>query len=143
MRPSRDEYFAGLARAAAQMSTCPRLHVGAVIVKDRHIISTGYNGAPRGLPHCDDVGCELVHNHCIRTVHAEANALISAGFERTNGATLYVTHSPCYNCVKLIINAGIKRVVFVDTYGANKIITLLMKVDIEVSRLWKQRGNKK
>jgi dCMP deaminase len=93
------------------------LKVGAVVVKDRRVVSTGYNGAPRGLEHCDDVGCEMVNHHCIRTVHAEANALLFAGFERTNGATLYVTHAPCRSCVGLIINAGIKRVVFVDAYG--------------------------
>lgn len=140
MKPSRDEYFAGLARAAAQMSTCPRLHVGAVVVKNRRIVSTGYNGAPRGLPHCDDVGCELVGKHCVRTVHAEANALISAGFERTNGATLYVTHSPCRVCVGLIVNAGIKRVVFVDTYGDQRILKLLVAAGVEIHMLGKSRA---
>jgi dCMP deaminase len=135
MRPTRDEYFAGLARAAAQMSTCPKLHVGAVVVKNRRVVSTGYNGAPRGLPHCVDVGCELVNNHCIRTVHAEANALIQAGFERTNGATLYVTHSPCRACAGLIINAGIQRVVFVDTYGDQRILKLLKSARVAVKML--------
>ena len=138
MRPSRDEYFASLARTAAQMSTCPRLHVGAIVVKDRRRVSIGYNGAPRGLPHCDDVGCDLVDGHCVRTVHAEANALISVGFEHTNGATIYVTHSPCRACAGLIINAGIKRVIFVDTYGDNKIVTLLMEAGVEIRRLWKK-----
>lgn len=122
------------------MSTCPRLHVGAVVVKNRHVVATGYNGAPRGLPHCDEVGCEIVNNHCIRTVHAEANALIQAGFDRTNGATLYVTHAPCYECAKLIINAGISRVVFVDTYTNHKIVKLLKEVGIQVQQLGDDRG---
>ena len=115
-RKTWDQYFLDLARAAAQRSTCPRLRVGAVVVKSNKVIATGFNGAPRGQPHCDDVGCLMKNDHCIRAVHGDANALIFSG-EKSIGATLYITHAPCWSCAGLIINAGIARIVYAQDYG--------------------------
>lgn len=125
-RASWDEYFMKIATEVATRATCPRKHVGAVIVNNRTIISTGYNGSPRGLPHCTDegVGCELVklgdRESCIRTVHGEANAIAQAALHGSSieGAILYTTASPCYDCMKLIINAGIKEVVSKEFYSS-------------------------
>lgn len=122
-----DEYFIYLAYSAAKMSTCLREKVGAILVKDKRIISTGYNGAPRGLEHCTDVGCLIVNNHCTRAVHAEANALIFG-----KGSTLYCTHQPCYHCAGLIINAGIGRVVYDTKYGKPDSIYLMLRAGIVV-----------
>ncbi|NOZ51155.1 MAG: dCMP deaminase [Chloroflexi bacterium] len=120
-RPSWDEYFMCIALQAAKRSTCDRAHVGAVIVRDRRILTTGYNGSPSGLPHCDDIGHLLVEGHCLRTIHAEQNAIVQAGYlgVSVRGGTLYVTHQPCLTCAKLIINAGIRRVVYAGTYPDN------------------------
>ncbi len=117
-RPSWDEYFLKIAFTVAERSTCDRAHVGAVIVRDRRILATGYNGAPAGLPHCDDVGHLIVDGHCVRTLHAEQNAIIQAALHgvSTADATIYVTHQPCLTCAKMIINAGIKRVVYAGNY---------------------------
>ena len=118
MRDSWDQYFAKLASVAATRATCTRLHVGAVIVRDRQIIATGYNGSVRGAPHCDDRGCIVIDGHCIATVHAEANAIISAARNghSTEFATMYITHNPCLSCYKMMHQAGIKRVVFSELY---------------------------
>ena len=120
-RPSWDEYFMSIALQVAKRSTCDRAHVGAVIVRDRRILTTGYNGSPSGLPHCDDVGHLLVEGHCVRTIHAEQNAIVQAGYlgVSVRGGILYVTHQPCLTCAKLIINAGIRRVVYAGTYPDN------------------------
>lgn len=118
MRPSKDEYWMQIAREVATRATCNRRKVGAALVRNNRIVSTGYNGAPEGLPHCLDVGCDIENGHCVRTVHAEANALIQAGLDGpgTANTTLYTTASPCRGCMSLIINAGIKRVVYSDPY---------------------------
>lgn len=122
-RPDWDEYFLELAHNVASRSTCPRASVGAVLVHGKQIESTGYNGAPKGLPHCSEDGCYVKDirgeqdektEHCVRTVHAEQNAVIQA--DETEGATLYVTHQPCFRCAKMIINAGIDRIVFDKEY---------------------------
>ena len=120
-RPSWDEYFMSIALQVAKRGTCDRAHVGAVIVKDRRILTTGYNGSPAGLPHCDDVGHLMVEGHCVRTLHAEQNAIIQAAYlgVSVQGATIYVTHQPCLTCAKMIINAGIRRVVYAGTYPDN------------------------
>jgi dCMP deaminase len=117
-RPSWDEYFLQIAFTVAQRSTCDRAHVGCVLVRDRRILTTGYNGAPAGLPHCDEVGHLLVDGHCVRTLHAEQNALIQAALHGvgTEGATAYVTHQPCLTCAKMLINAGVRRVVYAGNY---------------------------
>jgi len=106
----------GIAIAAAQRSTCPRAKVGAVIVTAHDdIVGVGFNGAPIGKPHCTEVGCHVEDDHCLRTVHAELNALIRAG-RLARGATIYTTCFPCRVCAQLIINAHIKRAVYAEDY---------------------------
>lgn len=117
-RPSWDEYFLKLAMLASERSTCPRMHCGCVLVKDRFVLSTGYNGSLPGGAHCEDVGCLVVNNHCIRTNHAEINALCQAtrhGVAVTD-AIAYVTNMPCTACAKALIAAGIKRIVVCSDY---------------------------
>jgi dCMP deaminase len=123
-RSNWDEYFMKVAEVVASMATCDRKHVGAVIVVNKTVVSTGFNGAPRNMPHCDDVGHELKEmggrQSCVRTVHGEANAIVQAARTgaRVEGGTLYTTASPCYDCLKLIINAGIVRVVCKEFYAS-------------------------
>ncbi len=125
-RPSWDSYFIQMAQVVAGRSTCLRRQVGAVMVKDKQILSTGYNGSPSGLQHCDEVGCLRQslgvpsgerHEIC-RAVHAEQNALVQAAKHGVaiTGADLYTTHQPCVLCTKLLINAGIKRVIYTHSY---------------------------
>jgi len=126
MRPSWDEYFVEIARQVATRSTCLRRQVGAVIVRDKRILSTGYNGAPRGLPHCDVAGClreqlgipSGQRQEICRGLHAEQNAIIQAALHGVSveGGAIYVTHQPCITCAKMVINAGIVRVVCADSY---------------------------
>lgn len=116
MRKDWDRYFMDIAFEVKERSTCPRLHVGAVVVKDKRIKGTGYNGSPAGLPHCDDAGCLMVNNHCIRTIHAEVNALMECTPDERKGASIYITARPCAECSKLIINSGIKRVIYAKDY---------------------------
>ena len=117
-RPSWDEYFLRITAEVAQRSTCPRAAVGAVVVKDKRILTTGYNGAPSGLSHCTEVGCLMVDGHCVRAIHAEQNAFLQSARHgiAVAGGTIYVTHQPCLTCAKMIINAGIVRVVYVKVY---------------------------
>lgn len=141
-RPTLDEYFMEIASVVAKRSTCLRQHVGAVIVKDKRILATGYNGAPSGLPHCDEVGClrdkmdvpSGERQELCRGVHAEQNAIIQAakfGIS-VDGGTLYSTHCPCITCAKMIINAGIKRVVYGREYADKRGLELLKEAGIEV-----------
>ncbi len=116
MRKSWDEYFMDIAFQVKERSTCPRLHVGAVVVKDKRIKGTGYNGSPPGFPHCEEVGCLMIDGHCKRTIHAEVNALLECTPEERRGATIYVTAQPCLECTKLIIGSGITRVVYANPY---------------------------
>ncbi len=118
MRPSWDEYFLKLAMLASERATCPRMHCGCVLVKDRYVLSTGYNGSLPGLPHCDEVGCLIVDGHCVRTNHAEMNAITQAARHGVSllGATAYVTNTPCTTCAKALLAAGIRRVVIFSDY---------------------------
>lgn len=136
-RASWDEYFMKIAIQAATRSTCDRKHVGAVIVKDKTILSTGYNGSIRGLPHCDDIGHMMENGHCIATVHAEANAIIQAAKNGTaiDGADIYVTASPCWNCFKLIANSGIKRICYLEFYRDERIITTAEQANIVLEQI--------
>lgn len=133
-RISWDRYFMNLATQAATRSTCPRKHVGAVIVRDKTVLSTGYNGSIRGAPHCTDAGCLMDNDHCIRTVHAEANALVQAARHgiRLEGAQIYVTASPCFNCFKLIANAGIETVFFDEFYRDEKVLQFARELGIRM-----------
>jgi dCMP deaminase len=133
MRAPWDEYFMSIARVAATRSTCDRKFVGAVIVKDKTILSTGYNGSIRGTPHCSEVGHTIEHGHCVTTIHAESNAILQAAKNGVaiDGATIYVTVSPCWNCFKQIANAGIKRIVSSKMYES-LIWDLAAHLDIEM-----------
>jgi dCMP deaminase len=118
MRPGWDEYFLKLAMLASERATCPRMHCGCVLVKDRYVLSTGYNGSLPGSPHCEDAGCLIVDNHCVRTNHAEMNAICQAARHGVtlDGATAYVTNMPCTTCAKALIAAGVNRVVVFSDY---------------------------
>ncbi|NWG00593.1 MAG: dCMP deaminase family protein [Thermoanaerobaculaceae bacterium] len=133
-RVSWDRYFMNLAVQAATRSTCPRKSVGAVIVRDRAVLATGYNGSIRGLAHCSEVGCLMENDHCVRTVHAEANAILQAARHgvRIEGADIYVTASPCWECFKLIANAGIRRVLYGEFYRDQRIHEFAAEAGIEL-----------
>ncbi|MDI9639391.1 cytidine/deoxycytidylate deaminase family protein [Kamptonema cortianum] len=124
-RPSWDAYFMQIAHLVKTRATCPRRQVGAVIVRDRRILCTGYNGAPRGLAHCPAGGPDhdwpdgcMRAGHCIRSLHAEQNALLQAALLgiACQGSTMYVTCQPCNTCAKMILNAGIEHVIYEGDY---------------------------
>ena len=128
-RPSWDDYFLEIAKTVGTRGTCDRGRNGAVIVRNKRILTTGYVGSPMGLPHCDEVGHLMsdvvnpdgtVSKHCIRTIHAEQNAILQAAMHgvSTEGSTLYVKFEPCFTCAKMLINAGVKRVVCQKKYHA-------------------------
>jgi len=126
-----------IAKEVATRSTCDRKYIGAVIVREKTILSTGYNGSIKGLPHCDEAGHEMVDDHCIRTTHAEANAIVQAaknGVE-INQSEIYVTASPCYNCFKLIANAGIKTIYYGEFYREDRILEHAKEAGIELVSL--------
>lgn len=132
-----DDYFMAIAREVATRATCDRKHVGAVIVREKMILATGYNGSLRGADHCDEVGHLMVDGHCVRTVHAEANAIVQAARNgvRTEGGGIYVTASPCFGCFKLIANAGIRRIVFGEFYRDERIFAFSKELGIELVHL--------
>ena len=136
-RVSWETYFMNIAVEVATRSTCDRKHVGAVIVKDKTILSTGYNGSIKGLPHCDEAGHEMVDGHCVRTTHAEANVIVQGAKNgvKINHAEIYITASPCYNCFKLIANAGIKSIYFLEFYREERIIEHAREAGIELIQL--------
>ncbi len=149
-RPGWDEYFMEIAEVVAGRSTCLRRKVGAIVVKDRRILATGYNGAPVGLKHCMEVGClrELKgvppgerHELC-RGLHAEQNALIQAAVYGTaiQGAVYYVTHQPCVLCAKVLINAGIKKVVFKGEYPDSMALELFKEAGVELVNYERQNN---
>lgn len=133
-RAAWDEYFMSIAQVVATRSTCPRKYVGSVIVRNRTILSTGYNGSIRGMPHCSDVGHMMEDNHCVATIHAEANAIIQAAKNGVliDGGSCYVTASPCWNCFKQLANAGITRICFGEFYRDNRIFEIAGKIGIEL-----------
>jgi dCMP deaminase len=133
-RSSWDQYFMDIAKQVATRATCDRKHVGALLVRDRTILSTGYNGSIRGLPHCDEVGHMMENGHCVATVHAEANAIIQAAKNGVaiDGATIYTTASPCWPCFKLIANSGCQRIVFGEFYRDPRIFDYAAKLEIEL-----------
>ncbi|MGP1569506.1 MAG: deoxycytidylate deaminase [Eubacteriales bacterium] len=145
-RPSFDEYFMQMALLTAKRSTCLRRQVGAVIVKDKHIIATGYNGAPKGLAHCEEIGGCLReelgipsgerHELC-RALHAEQNAIIQAAVlgQSIENAVIYVTHQPCSICAKMIINAGIKKIMIHSGYPDEMSSKLLKEANIQIEKL--------
>lgn len=117
MRPDWDSYFMKIAYAVSERSTCDLSVVGCVLVREKRILTTGFNGSPVGQAHCEEVGHLMAGENCLRTIHAETNAIIQAALHgvSTKGATCYVTHFPCLNCTKVLINAGIIRIVYAST----------------------------
>ncbi len=142
MRESWDDYFMRIARDAATRATCDRKHVGAVIVRNNAILATGFNGSIRGQPHCDDVGHLMEDGHCVRTVHAELNAI---GQAARNGhavdkATIYTSASPCWPCFTVLANTGIVRIVFGEAYraadpGPKRVVEVAKSAGIELVAL--------
>ena len=151
-RISWDEYFMAQSHLLSLRSTCSRLSVGATIVKDKRIVSGGYNGSIKGDEHCIDVGCKVVEGHCVRTIHAEINAILQCSRfgVGTEGATIYVTHFPCLNCTKSIIQAGIKEICYANDYRNNEYARELLeksgvvvrKVDYDVNNVVERLLNK-
>lgn len=133
-RPSWDEFFLGLAEYVSQMGTCDRLRVGAVLVRDKHVLSMGFNGSPPGHPHCDEIGHLMIDGSCLRTRHAEFNAIAQAIKHQIDlkGATAYLTDSPCEDCARALIREGIRRVVFRRKYRKEEPLELLRKAGVEV-----------
>ena len=136
-RPDWDQYFLKLAMLASERATCPRMHCGCILVRDKHVIATGYNGSIPGDDHCEDVGCWVVENHCIRTNHAEMNALTQAARKghATEGATAYVTNMPCTACAKALVAAGIKRVVIFSDFHDTVATKFFAKADIKIDKI--------
>ncbi len=136
-RPSWDEYFLKLAMLVSERATCPRMHAGAVLVKNKRILATGYNGSIPGQPHCDDIGCMIVDNHCVRTIHAEMNAIIQCAIHgvSTQGATAYITNMPCTNCAKALIGAGIKEIVIFSDYHGTLAKEFFKDANVTIRRM--------
>jgi len=138
-----DTYFMRIAQFVAERSTCLRAKVGAVIVRDRSIVATGYNGAPSGMPHCLDEGCLIYRTrtpdgveeeNCYRTIHAEINAIAQAARHGSGieGASIYVTASPCIHCLKVLINVGMKKIYYATPYKIHTIEEMIRPLDIEL-----------
>lgn len=157
-RPSYDEYFMEMAQVVSKRSTCLRRKVGAILVKDKHILSTGYNGAPKGLKHCSEIGCLREnlnvpsgerHELC-RGLHAEQNAIIQASVFGTSikDSVLYCTNTPCVVCVKMLINAGVKEIVFDGDYPDDLAKQILSESNIKIRKfnkknsIWNQKNEK-
>jgi dCMP deaminase len=145
-RPSWDQYFITITRNVADRSTCLRAKVGAVIVRDRSILATGYNGAPAGMPHCLDVGCLVyesktpdgnIESNCFRTIHAEINAIAQAARNgtRIDGADIYVTHTPCIHCFKTLVNTGISRIFYEKPYKLETLEELRRNTGVKLTKV--------
>jgi dCMP deaminase len=142
-RPSWDEYFMGIAKLTSERSTCLRRKVGAVIVRDKQVVATGYNGAPKGIAHCDEKGGCLReklgvpsgerHELC-RALHAEQNAIIQAATsgQSIEGSTIYITHQPCVICAKMIINAGIRKIIVEEGYPDELAVEILDEAGLKI-----------
>jgi len=142
-RPSWDDYFLEMAHVIAKRSTCLRRRVGALLVREKRILATGYNGAPSGVPHCEEVGCRRAgipsgeRAELCRALHAEQNAIIQGALHgvTTRGAVLYCTNQPCVTCAKMLINAGILRVVYQGDYPDELAREMLAEAGVEVVRV--------
>jgi len=136
-RVSWDRYFMDIAQVVSSRSTCSRKNVGSVIVRDRTILSTGYNGSLRGLPHCDDIGHMMEGGHCVATIHAEQNAIIHAAKNGVaiNGGTIYVNALPCWTCFNSITHAVLRRIVYGEFYRDERIFEFSQRLGIELEHL--------
>lgn len=141
-----DQYFMTITQQVAERSTCNRAKVGAVIVRDRNILATGYNGAPAGMPHCTDAGCLIyesktpngeVEQNCFRTIHAEINAIAQAAKNGSNikDSSIYVTHTPCIHCIKVLVNTGIKTVYYESPYKLNTLEEILRNTRVHMEKV--------
>jgi dCMP deaminase len=143
-RPSYDEYFMEMAHVVAKRSTCLRRRVGAILVKDKHILSTGYNGAPKGMRHCSETGCLREHmnipsgerHELCRGLHAEQNVIIQAAVFGTSikGSTLYCTNTPCVVCLKMLINAGVLEIIYAGDYPDDLAKTMMGESNLKIKR---------
>ena len=138
-RVSWEVYFMNIAKEVGTRSTCNRKHVGAVIVRGKTILATGYNGSIRGLAHCDEAGHEMDNTHCVRTIHAEANAIVQSARHgvRIEDSEIYITASPCYDCFKMIANVGIRKIYFGEFYRDERIMEHAKELDIKLIDLSK------
>lgn len=135
-RPNWDDYFMAMTRIVATRSSCDRLAAGAILVQQKRIIATGYNGAPSGQPNCLEAGHLLEDGHCVRTIHAEHNTILQVAVlqgSSTDGATLYATYNPCIHCAKYIVAAGVKRVVVGKIYRNAQALDYLREAGLEVT----------
>ena len=136
-RPDWDQYFLKLAMLASERATCPRMHCGCVLVKHKNVVATGYNGSIPGDDHCEDVGCLVIDNHCVRTNHGEMNALMQAAKlgNSVQGATAYITNMPCTTCAKALIAAGIKRVVIFSDFHDTLATEFFAKGGVKIDKI--------
>ncbi len=141
-----DQYFMTITQQVAERSTCNRAKVGAVIVRDRNILATGYNGAPAGMPHCTEAGCLIyesktpygeVEQNCFRTIHAEINAIAQAAKNGSNikDSSIYVTHTPCIHCIKVLVNTGIKKVYYESPYKLDTLEEILRNTRVHMEKV--------
>ncbi len=141
-----DQYFMTITQQVAERSTCNRAKVGAVIVRDRNILATGYNGAPAGMPHCTEAGCLIyesktpygeVEQNCFRTIHAEINAIAQAAKNGSNikDSSIYVTHTPCIHCIKVLVNTGIKKVYYESPYKLATLEEILRNTRVHMEKV--------
>jgi dCMP deaminase len=142
VRPGWDEYFMQVARTVATRATCPRASVGCLLVREHRILTTGYNGAPRGVAHCSEVGCTLSGGHCLRAAHAEANAIVQGALHGVGlqGAIAYCTHQPCVHCSKLLISAGIEKIVYDEAYPDPIAVELLGEARVSSAPIARAHG---
>ena len=140
-RKNWHEYFMDIAEQVASRSTCDRKFVGAVIVREKMILSTGYNGSMRGAEHCSEAGHLMENNHCVRTVHAEANAICQAARNgiNINNSIIYITASPCFTCFKLIVNSGIKKIYYKEFYRDERIKKFAGELGVELVYMGKEK----
>ncbi len=136
-RLSWDRYFMNVARVVSSRATCQRKYVGAVIVRDRTILSTGYNGSIRGMPHCSEAGHMMEEGHCVATIHAEMNAIIQAARNGVaiEGASIYITASPCWSCFKALANAGVTRICYGEFYRDERSFRVAEQLGIEMNHV--------
>ncbi len=145
-RLSWDQYFLTITQQVAERSTCARAKVGAVIVRDKNILATGYNGAPAGMPHCTDVGCLIYESktpngeteqNCFRTIHAEMNAIAQAAKNGSSikGGAIYITHTPCIHCFKVLVNTGIKEIYYEKPYKLHTLEELLRYTQVHLYKV--------
>ncbi len=145
-RLSWNQYFMTITRQVAERSTCKRAKVGAVIVRDKNILATGYNGAPAGMPHCLDVGCLIYESktpdgdteeNCFRTIHAEINAIAQAAKNGSSikDASIYITHTPCIHCLKVLVNTGIKAIYYESPYKLHTLEEILRTPQVQMERV--------